>query len=318
MSGKSQSPLALFSGNANRVLSERIADNLNSPLVNLHLGKFSDGEIAVELPSSVRGNDVYIIQPTCQPSDHLMELLLMIDVIKRSSAKRITAVVPYFGYARQDRRPWSTRVPISARLVANMLTEAGASRILTVDLHSEQIQGFFNIPVDNLYSAPTFACKLKGLVERPLVVSPDVGGVMRARAFSKLLDANMAIVDKRRDKANESEVMNVIGDVADHDCVIIDDIVDTAGTLCQAAAALKQSGAKSVIACATHGVLSGEAYENIQNSELDRIYVSNSIPLNENKHTDKFEEICIASVIARTIQQIHTEDSVQSIYNQPS
>ena len=318
MSGKSQSPLALFSGNANRVLSERIADNLDSPLANLHLGKFSDGEIAVELPSSVRGNDVYIIQPTCQPSDHLMELLLMIDVIKRSSAKRITAVVPYFGYARQDRRPWSTRVPISARLVANMLTEAGASRILTVDLHSEQIQGFFNIPVDNLYSAPTFACKLKGLVERPLVVSPDVGGVMRARAFSKLLDANMAIVDKRRDKANESEVMNVIGDVADHDCVIIDDIVDTAGTLCQAAAALKQSGAKSVIACATHGVLSGEAYENIHNSELDRIYVSNSIPLNENKHTDKFEEICIASVIARTIQQIHTEDSVQSIYNQPS
>lgn len=312
----SQYNIVLFSGNSNIELSEYIAKKLRLKLSGIQVSRFSDGEIQVEIPESVRGNDVYVIQSTCPPhvSDSLMEVLVMIDAIKRSSAKRITAVLPYFGYARQDRRPWSKRVPITARLVANMLTEAGAERVLTIDLHTEQIQGFFNIPVDNLYASPVFADIIKKNVTNPTVVSPDVGGVLRARAFAKQLSTDMVIVDKRRDKSSKSEVMNIIGDVVNKNCVIIDDIVDTAGTICKSAKALKQQGAKSVIACCTHGVLSKSAVNVIEKSELDSIYISNTIPLKKAYNGNKIKPVCISHIIARSIRHIHREDSISSIY----
>ena len=277
-------PMMVFSGNANLALSEGIVKKLNMRLGMATVGRFSDGEIAVEIEENVRGKDVFIIQPTCSPTnENLMELLVMIDALKRASASRITAVLPYYGYARQDRRSRSARVPISAKLVAKMIEQAGAHRVLTVDLHADQIQGFFDIPVDNVYSSPI----LLGDVWRQqykdlIVVSPDVGGVVRARALAKRLDdADLAIIDKRRPKANVSEIMHIIGDVDGRTCVLIDDLVDTAGTLCHAAAALKKHGAIKVVAYCTHAVLSGSAMKNINASELDELVVTDTIPLSQ-------------------------------------
>jgi ribose-phosphate pyrophosphokinase len=309
--------IALYSGNANPQLSQLVAQKLGTKICKAKVGRFSDNEINVELGQSVRGNDVFIIQPSAppNPSENLMEILVMIDAVKRSSAKRITAVLPYFGFGRQDRRPWSSRVPITARLVANMLTTAGADRILTIDLHADQIQGFFNIPVDNVYASPIFTNKISKKIQNPTVVSPDVGGVVRARALAKQLNADLAIVDKRRPKDNVSEVMNIIGDVTNRNCVIFDDIVDTAGTLCKAAGALKQNGAKSVYACCTHGVLSGDAVTNIENSQLDGVLVSNTIDVQEKaQKSTKIDIICIAKMLSDSISRIHRENSIRSMY----
>ena len=275
--------LMVFSGNANPELANEIARTLGLPLGNAGVSLFSDGEINIEIRENVRGNDVFVVQPTCAPTNrNLMELIFMIDALRRASAGRITAVVPYFGYARQDRRVRSARVPISAKVVADMLSNAGVDRVLTVDLHAEQIQGFFNCTVDNVYGAPV----LLGDIERQnyenlQVVSPDVGGVVRARAVAKQLDCDLAIIDKRRPSSNQSEVMNLIGEVEGRTCVLVDDIVDTAGTLCKAAEALKKNGANKVVAYATHAVLSGSAIENISNSQLDELVVTNSVPLRE-------------------------------------
>jgi ribose-phosphate pyrophosphokinase len=282
------------------------------------VGRFSDGEIAVEIEENVRGKDVFIIQPTCSPTnENLMELLVMIDALKRASASRITAVLPYYGYARQDRRSRSARVPISAKLVARMIEQAGASRILTVDLHADQIQGFFDIPVDNVYSSPI----LLGDVWRQqykdlIVVSPDVGGVVRARALAKRLDdADLAIIDKRRPKANVSEIMHIIGDVDGRTCVMIDDLVDTAGTLCHAAAALKRRGAVRVVAYCTHAVLSGAAMKNLNGSELDELVVTDTIPLNSDAAgSGKIRQLSVAEMLAETIRRIAVGESVSSLY----
>jgi len=274
--------LMVFSGNANKPLSNAIAKNLGLPLGNAVIGKFSDGEITVELNENVRGKDVFIIQPTCSPTnDSIMELLLTADALHRASANRITAVVPYFGYARQDRRVRSARVAISAKVVADMISGVGINRVLTVDLHAEQIQGFFSIPVDNVYGSPVLTDDIE--VQRYkelLVVSPDIGGVVRARAVAKRLNVDLAIIDKRRPSANEAQVMNIIGDVKERTCIIVDDMVDTAGTLCKAADALKEHGAASVIAYCTHPVLSGPAISNIENSSIDSLVVTDTIPLN--------------------------------------
>lgn len=310
--------MMVFSGNANLPLAKSIVGHLNMPLGKAFVGKFSDGEIMVEIMENVRGKDVFIVQPTCQPSnDHLMELMIMADALKRSSARRITAVVPYFGYARQDRRPRSARVAITAKVVANMLSGVGINRMLTVDLHADQIQGFFDMPVDNVYASPI----LLGDIWRQkhpelMVVSPDVGGVVRARALAKRLDdADLAIIDKRRPKANVAKVMNIIGDVENRSCVLIDDLVDTAGTLCQAAKALKDHGAAKVLAYATHPVLSGAAIDNLSNSVLDELVVTDTIPLSEQaRECGVIRQLSISMILAETISRINREESVSSLY----
>ncbi len=314
----SDTSMMVFSGNANMELSKNIVRRLNMRLGMASVGRFSDGEVTVEIEENVRDKDVFIIQPTCAPTnENLMELLVMIDALKRASAFRITAVMPYYGYARQDRRSRSARVAISAKLVAKMVGEAGASRVLTVDLHADQIQGFFDIPVDNVYASPI----LLGDVWRQnykdlIVVSPDVGGVVRARALAKRLDdADLAIIDKRRPMANVAEVMNIIGDVSGKTCVMIDDLVDTAGTLCSAAAALKRNGAVKVVAYCTHPVLSGKAIENLRNSVLDELVVTDSIPLAEEAvRLGKIRQLSIADMLAETIRRIAVGESVSSLY----
>ena len=310
--------MMVFSGNANRQLSQDIADHLELPLGQAAVGRFSDGEVMVAIKENVRGRDVFIVQPTCFPTnDNLMELLIIADALRRSSAVRITAVIPYFGYSRQDRRPRSARVPISAKVVANMITVVGVDRVLTVDLHADQIQGFFNMPVDNIYATPIM---LSDICEQnfpdPIVVSPDVGGVVRARALAKRLnDSELAIIDKRRPGPNKAEVMNIIGDVRDHDCILLDDMVDTAGTLCQAAQALKEHGAASVRSYCTHAVLSGAAIDNIRHSALDELVVTDTIPLRpEAIACGRIRQLSVAALMAETIRRIHIEESVSSLF----
>jgi ribose-phosphate pyrophosphokinase len=310
--------IAVFSGSANPQLALDIARYLQVPLGRAHVGRFSDGEVTVEIMENVRGRDVFVVQPTSPPAnDHIMELLVMVDACRRASAGRITAVVPYFGYARQDRRPRATRVAITAKVVANLLAGAGVHRVLTVDLHADQIQGFFDIPVDNVYASPV----LLGDVWRQkyddlVVVSPDVGGVVRARAIAKRLDdADLAIIDKRRPRANESEVMNIIGEVEGKSCVLVDDLVDTAGTLCHAARALKDVGAKRVVAYITHPVLSGPAVSRIEASELDELVVTDTIPLREDARAcRKVRQLSVAGLLAETMRRIRDEESVSSLY----
>jgi ribose-phosphate pyrophosphokinase len=314
------SEMMVFAGNANPQLAQDISNYLGMPLGKAVIGEFSDGEIMVEVLESVRGKDVYIVQPTCAPSnDRLMELMIMVDALRRSAAGRITAVVPYFGYARQDRRPRSARVAITAKVIANMLTGVGVNRMLTVDLHADQIQGFFDITVDNVYASPillgdVWRCK-NNHAEDVVVVSPDVGGVVRARALAKRLDAELAIIDKRRPRANESQVMHIIGEVKDRTCIIVDDLVDTAGTLCKAANALKDHGAAKVKAYTTHAVLSGPAVHNIQNSQLDELVVTDSIPLRpEARACSRIRVLSIAEILAETMRRMNSEESVSSLY----
>ena len=311
--------MAVFSGSANPELAQTVANHLHIPLSKSDITRFSDGEIAVEIKENVRGKDVFILQPTCAPTnDHLMEVVLLAYALRRSSAGRITAVIPYFGYARQDRRPRSARVPISARVVADILSIAGIDRVMVVDLHADQIQGFFDVPVDNLYATPVLLSDLKQKnYENIMVVSPDVGGVVRARAVAKSLgDADLAIIDKRRAKANESEVMHIIGDVLGRDCIIVDDIVDTAGTLCKAAQALKDKGAKRVVGYITHPVLSGKALDNITNSALDEIVVTDTIPLTDKaKACSKIRQVTIASMIAESLRRINNEESISAMFD---
>src|ERR1700690_1899844 len=309
--------IAVFPGKANPPLAHEIARHLHVQLGRADVGRFSDGEVFVELMENVRGRDVFIVQTTCPPAENLMELLMMTDACRRASARRVTAVVPYFGYARQDRRPRATRVAIAAKLVANMIAGAGVDRLLTVDLHADQIQGFFDIPVDNVYASPVLlgdAWKQK--YEKMIVVSPDVGGVVRARALAKRLDdADLAIIDKRRPRPNESKVMNIIGEVEGRNCVLIDDMVDTAGTLCQAAQALKDEGAEKVVAYITHAVLSGAAIERISKSVLDEIVVTDTIPLSEaGRECRKIRQLSVAGLLAETIRRISDEESVSSLY----
>lgn len=311
--------LAIFGGNAHPELTKTVADHLRIPLGEADVARFSDGEIAVEIKENVRGKDVFILQPTCSPTnDNLMEILVMADALRRSSAARITAVIPYFGYARQDRRSRSARVPISAKVVADMLSIVGIDRVMTVDLHADQIQGFFDIPVDNIYGTPVLLRDLKQKnYDNLMVVSPDVGGVVRARAMAKSLgDLDLAIIDKRRARANESQVMHIIGDVSGRDCVIVDDIVDTAGTLCKAAAALKENGARRVVGYITHAVLSGSAIANIQNSALDEIVVTDTIPLsNDAKACAKIRQVSIAPMIAECLRRINNEESISAMFD---
>ena len=308
----------VFTGNANPKLATRIADHLNIQMGKASVHTFSDGEISVEIEETVRGKDVYVIQPTCKPAnDNIMELLVMVDALRRASADRIIAVVPYYGYSRQDRRPRSARVPITAKVVANMFGSVGVDRVLTVDLHADQIQGFFSIPVDNVYASPILLGDVwRQRFENLLVVSPDVGGVVRARALAKRLgDADLAIIDKRRPKANVAQIMNIIGEVEGKNCVLIDDLVDTAGTLCKAAGALKEHGALSVSAYCTHPVLSGSAIENINNSVLDELVVTDTIPLSpEGEACTRIRQLSIATMLAETIRRIHYDESVSSMY----
>ena len=310
--------MMVFAGNANPQLARSIVDHLRLPLGKAVVGRFSDGEIMVEIMENVRGKDVFIVQPTCEPTnDNLMELLVMVDALRRASAGRITTVMPYFGYARQDRRPRSARVPITARVVADMIVKVGADRVLTVDLHADQIQGFFDIPVDNVYASPILLGDIWRQKYRNLiVVSPDVGGVVRARALAKRLDdADLAIIDKRRPKANVAQVMHIIGDVEGRDCILIDDLVDTAGTLCKAASALKEHGASRVVAYCTHPVLSGPAIKNIENSELDELVVTDTIPLKPDAvKCDRIRQLSIAEMLAETMRRIHDEESVSSLF----
>jgi len=310
--------MMVFSGNANLALSDGIVKKLNMRLGMAAVGRFSDGEVAVEIEENVRGKDVFIIQPTCSPTnENLMELLVMIDALKRASASRITAVMPYYGYARQDRRSRSARVPISAKLVAKMIEQAGAHRVLTVDLHADQIQGFFDIPVDNVYASPILLGDVwRQQYKNLIVVSPDVGGVVRARALAKRLDdADLAIIDKRRPKANVSEIMHIIGDVDGRTCVLIDDLVDTAGTLCHAATALKKHGALKVVAYCTHAVLSGSAMKNLNGSELDELVVTDTIPLSQDAvESGKIRQLSVAEMLAETIRRIAVGESVSSLY----
>lgn len=313
------SKMMVFTGNANRDLAQKVVDNLRLPLGNAKVDQFSDGEVAVEINENVRGKDVFIIQPTCNPTnDNLMELIVMTDALRRASAGRITAVVPYFGYARQDRRVRSMRVPITAKVVADMITGAGIDRLLTVDLHADQIQGFFDIPVDNIYATPLLVDDImQRFKENFIVVSPDVGGVVRARAMAKRVgDVDLAIIDKRRPKANVSQVMHIIGDVKDKTCLLIDDIVDTAGTLCKAAEALKENGAKEVFAYITHPVLSGPAIENISNSTLDELIVTDTIPLSDKAaKCGKIRPLTIAGLIAESIRRISNEESISALFD---
>ena len=313
-----ESSIMLFSGNANPVLAQEIAGYLKLPLGQALVSRFSDGESQVEIHDNARGRDVFVIQPTCAPTnDHVMELCMMLDALKRASAARITAVIPYYGYARQDRRIRSARVPISAKVVADLIEAAGADRVLTVDLHADQIQGFFDIPVDNVYASPILLGDIwRQKYENLIVVSPDVGGVVRARALAKRLDdADLAIIDKRRPKANEAKVMNIIGDVKGRSCVLPDDIVDTAGTLALAANALKAEGATRVVAYVTHPVLSGPAVANITHSQLDELVVTDTIPLRPDAAAcPKIRQLHIGSMLAETIRRIAAEESVSSLY----
>ncbi|MBQ0724436.1 MAG: ribose-phosphate diphosphokinase [Cycloclasticus sp.] len=308
----------VFAGNANRPLADDIARHLNINLGRAIVEIFSDGEVMVEIGENVRGKEAYVIQPTCAPTNnHIMELLVIIDALKRACASRITAVIPYYGYARQDRRPRSARVPITSKLVAKMIETAGADHVLTVDLHADQIQGFFDIPVDNVYASPLLLSDIwQRKTNNLMIVSPDVGGVVRARALAKRLDdADLAIIDKRRPKPNESQVMNIIGDVSGRECVIVDDLVDTAGTLCLAAKALKENGALSVKAYCTHPVLSGKAIDNISNSVLDELVVTDTIPLQKNAmDCKKIRQLSIAEMLAETIRRMVDGDSVSSLY----
>jgi ribose-phosphate pyrophosphokinase len=310
--------MAVFTGNANPVLAQDIARHLMQPLGRATVGRFSDGEIQVEIMENVRGKDVYLVQSTCPPAnDHLMELLVMADACRRASAGRITAVIPYLGYARQDRRQRAMRVPITAKLVADMIGCAGINRVLTVDLHADQIQGYFNVPVDNVYASPVLLGEVwKQKYDRMIVVSPDVGGVVRARALARRLDnADLAIIDKRRQRANESQVMNIIGDVRGRSCILVDDLVDTAGTLCQAAQALKDEGAARVIAYITHPVLSGKAVERVENSALDQLVVTDTIPLGEAaRKCKRIRVLSVAELLAETMRRIRDEESVSSLY----
>ena len=312
------SSMAVFTGNANPALAHEITRHLHLPMGRAHVDRFSDGEVNAEIMENVRGRDVFIVQPTCPPAnDNLMELLMMTDACRRASAKRVTAVVPYFGYGRQDRRPRATRVAIAAKLVANMIASAGVDRLLTVDLHADQIQGFFDIPVDNVYASPVLlgdAWRHKH--DNMIVVSPDVGGVVRARAMAKrLAAAELAIIDKRRPRPNESKVMNIIGEVEGKTCVLIDDMVDTAGTLCQAAQALKDEGAVRVVAYITHAVLSGAAIERIGKSVLDEIVVTDTIPLSQaGQACTRIRQLSVAGLLAETIRRISDEESVSSLY----
>jgi len=310
--------MMVFAGNANPQLAQDITHHLELPLGQAVVGRFSDGEVMVEIMENVRGKDVFIVQPTCHPTnDNLMELLVIADALRRSSAVRLTAVIPYFGYSRQDRRPRSARVPISAKVVANMIASVGVDRVLTIDLHADQIQGFFDIPVDNIYSTPII---LRDIGERNLpnmmVVSPDVGGVIRARALAKQLnDAELAIIDKRRPRPNEAQIMNIIGDVEGKHCIVMDDMVDTGGTLCQAANALKREGAASVRAYCTHAILSGRAVENFEDSKIDELVVTDTIPLRANAAASKIiRQISVAGLLAETMRRIHLEESVSSLF----
>ena len=309
--------LMVFTGNSIPQLAADVAGHLHVTLGRAKVGRFSDGEVMVEILENVRGRDVFVIQSICQPTnDNLMELLVMVDGLKRASAGRITAAIPYMGYARQDRRPSSARVPITAKVVANMLTTVGVDRVLTMDLHSEQIQGFFDIPVDNVYSGPVLLSDVwKKNYDELVVVSPDVGGVVRARALAKRLEADLAIIDKRRPRPNVSTVMNIIGEIEGRNCVIIDDMVDTANTLCEAAAALKKRGAAKVMAYCTHPVLSGKAIERISNSELDELVVTDTIPLREDaKACKRIRVLSIAGLFAETVRRISADDSVSSLF----
>lgn len=312
------SQIKLFTGNSNPELSKKIADHLGLTLGAVNVGRFSDGEIMVEILENVRGRDIFIVQPTCAPTnENLMELVIMADAFRRASASSITAVVPYFGYARQDRRVRSARVPITAKVVADMMASVGISRVITVDLHADQIQGFFYSPVDNVYATSVLLEHIRNNnIDNPLIVSPDVGGVVRARAVAKRLnDSDLAIIDKRRPQRNQSEIMHIIGDVSNRNCIIIDDIVDTAGTLCQAARALKEYGAASVRAYCTHPVLSGSAVANITASELDEIAVSDSIPLPEKaKNCSKIRQFSISGILAETIHRVNLKESVSSMF----
>lgn len=315
---ETESRMMVFSGNANLQLAQDVVTYLRLPLGKAVVDRFSDGEIMVEIMENVRGKDVFVLQPTCEPTnDNLMELLVMVDALKRSSAARITTVIPYFGYARQDRRPRSARVPITAKVVADMIGKVGAHRVITVDLHADQIQGFFDIPVDNVYASPI----LLGDVWRQkhpdlMVVSPDVGGVVRARALAKRLDdADLAIIDKRRPKPNVAKIMHIIGDVEDRNCVLIDDLVDTAGTLCQAARALKDHGAKHVTAYCTHPVLSGPAIDNLNQSMLDELVVTDTIPLRSAARAcSRIRVLSIAEMLAETMRRVSLEESVSSLF----
>ena len=313
-----QPSLMVFSGTANPVLARSIAECLGVPMGRANVGRFSDGEVAVEIMENVRGRDTYLIQPTCQPSaENFMELVVMVDALKRASASRVTAVIPYFGYARQDRRPRSSRVPITAKVAARMISAIGTDRVVTVDLHADQIQGFFDVPVDNVYASPlTLADIWKHYSsDEIIVVSPDVGGVVRARAIAKRLDTELAIIDKRRPRANQATVMNLIGDVEDKICVLVDDMIDTAGTLCAAAGALKDSGARRVVAYCVHPVLSGKAIDNIEGSRLDEIVVTDTIPLGEKAAScDRIRQLSVAQMLAETIRRMSEGESVSSLY----
>ena len=309
--------IKLFTGNSNPALAEEICKLIGTKLGEAEVKSFADGEASVSLYESVRGSDVFLINSTCKPvNDSLMELLIMIDACKRASAGRVTAVIPYFGYARQDRRPRSVRVAISAKVVANMLQSVGVDRVLTMDLHADQIQGFFDVPVDNIYATPILLRELQSRnYENPVVVSPDVGGVVRARAMAKSLNTDLVIIDKRRPRPNVAEVMNLIGDVSGRTCIITDDIVDTAGTLCNAAKALKERGAIKVCAYITHPVLSGPAVERITNSDLDELVVTDTIPLNEQaQQCSKITQVSVADIFGETISRIAREDSVSALF----
>ena len=314
------SDFLVFTGNANPSLAEEIVKSLGTALGDVQVGRFSDGEVTVEIKQNVRARDVFIVQPTCAPTnENLMELLIMVDALKRASAERITAVIPYYGYARQDRRPRSTRVPISAKVVANLLQTVGVHRVLTMDLHADQIQGFFDIPVDNIYASPVLLGDLRQKnYEDLIVVSPDVGGVVRARALAKQLGCDLAIIDKRRPKANVSEVMNIIGDIEGRNCVVMDDMIDTAGTLVKAAEVLKERGAKNVYAYCTHPVFSGPAIERIaQGAALDEVVVTNTIPLSpQAQQCKRIRQLSVAPLIAETITRIAHGESVMSMFSE--
>ncbi len=311
------SRMMVFTGNANPELAQKVVERLDIPMGKAVVGRFSDGEVNVEIQENVRGKDVFIIQSTCAPTnDNLMELIVLADALRRASASRVTAVVPYFGYARQDRRPRSARVAISARVVADMISAVGIDRVLTVDLHADQIQGFFDSPVDNVYGSPVL---LDDIVDQQydniMVVSPDVGGVVRARAIAKQLDCDLAIIDKRRERANESQVMNIIGDVEGRTCILVDDMCDTAGTLCKAAKALKDNGAAKVYAYATHPVLSGPAVQNLNNSELDELVVTDTIPLSDAaRDCPKVRQLTLAPMLAEAVRRVCNEESISAMF----
>jgi ribose-phosphate pyrophosphokinase len=312
------SSIKLFTGNANPILAQKIAKYLGLPLGKAYIGRFSDGEVAVEIIDNVRGQDIYIIQPTCIPTaDNFMELLVMVDAMKRASCKSVTAVMPYFGYARQDRRPRSSRVPITAKVAAKMIGAVGTDRVLTIDLHADQIQGFFDIPVDNVYASPLTLADIWCRYDATdvIVVSPDVGGVVRARAIAKRIGADLAIIDKRRPKANMSTVMNIIGDIENKSCILVDDMIDTAGTLCAASTALMERGAKEVIAYCVHPILSGNAIKNIEKSGLKELVVTDTIPLREEAvNCKKIRQLSVAEMLAETIRRIANKESVSEMY----